>query len=304
MDKLKQAKEMLDMGLINQEMYNQIQQKVLESMGMGIQTPSVSPPSSPQGNSLGESHSTMVSGDNPLGDNPLSGNPLGETNSTNGSPSADDPPSNPQREAFRAYGSVFGMGITFISYVCLWFYWLDVFSWERSFFSKLQSTLLLSVPVTLSCGIVLLAGIRTSKIVSILGCILLFMEFSLNIAFKIFAQSFYDYFETLFPFLFCLRALTILTLGCVIWSIWRYRLFGAKILSVAGFSLFVLLHLIRIFIDLSFELIRFDWIYGWDWDLNFIYSPYFYRPLNTLYYMILIVCLVAVYIDAKNNQNG
>ena len=88
MEKLKQAKEMLDMGAIDQAMFEQIRNQVMTELGMNTQTPS-SPPPPPQSNPLGGSNSTMVGGaspfaqasqalgGNPLGGNPLGGNPLG-----------------------------------------------------------------------------------------------------------------------------------------------------------------------------------------------------------------------------------
>ena len=65
MEKLKQAKEMLDMGLIDNAMYEQIRNQVLTQMGLTTTPPSSSNP--------------LV--EPPVEDNPIGGNPLGESSS-------------------------------------------------------------------------------------------------------------------------------------------------------------------------------------------------------------------------------
>ena len=64
MEKLKQAKEMLDMGLIQPAEYEAIKAGVMAEMGMSTQTPTTPPP--PQHNPLGGSSATMVGGTKPL----------------------------------------------------------------------------------------------------------------------------------------------------------------------------------------------------------------------------------------------
>jgi len=88
MEKLKQAKEMLDMGLIEQSDYDTLKAEVMAEMRSGF----TSSPQPPAPNPLGGNHATLVSegqtpsshplGGNPLGGNPLGGNPLGGTHGT------------------------------------------------------------------------------------------------------------------------------------------------------------------------------------------------------------------------------
>ena len=78
-EKLKEAKELFDIGVITIEEFNHIKSECLQAMGMNLPKTTTPPPNPSDESPIPSSSNPLV--EPPIEDNPLGGNPLGESSS-------------------------------------------------------------------------------------------------------------------------------------------------------------------------------------------------------------------------------